>query len=273
MSPRHPFLQLMQKVEDRAYREADSVVSNLPGAVHHMVSRRMRPEKFSWIPNGFSATEVERPEPLGTDLQQRFPAGKFVVGYAGTLGVANALETFLGAAERLRDHQNIAFVLVGQGKEKANLQASAASRNLSNVHFLPAVPKAQVQSVLARFDVCSIGLRADSLFRFGVSPNKLFDYMIAGKPIIYGIDSGSYRPVEEFQAGIQVPPQDAAALADAVLRLQAMPPEERHRMGENARRAAMEHHEYGMLARKLERVLFDRAPRHGCVVSRGRRES
>jgi len=256
LSPRNPMIQVMQRIEDRAYRQADGVISNLPGAVDHMVSRGMDRHKFSWIPNGFSAADVERPTRLGADARARIPTGKFIVGYAGTLGVANALDTFLDAAERLQAQEEIAFVLLGHGKEKAALEASAARRKLTNVHFLPAVPKDQVQSVLEFFDVCSIGLRAESLFRFGVSPNKLFDYLIAGKPIIYGIDSGTYRPVEEFQAGIQIPPQNVEALVEAILKLRALQPAERRRMGENGRRAALEHHEYGMLARRLEEVLL-----------------
>ena len=255
-SARHPMIRLMQWIEDRAYRLSDRVVSNLPGAAAHMVSRGMDPAKFSWIPNGFSKADVDGDEPVAADVLAGIPAGKFVVGYAGTLGVANALDTFLDAAERLKANEDIAFVLLGQGKEKVALEASAQRRNLTNVHFLPAVPKAQVQAVLKHFDVCSIGLRADPLFRFGVSPNKLFDYLVAGRPIIYGIDSGDYRPVEDFGAGLEVPPQDPAALADAILTLRALSPEERRRMGENGRRAALERHEFGMLASQLEDVLL-----------------
>ncbi|TPG12976.1 glycosyltransferase WbuB [Sphingomonas koreensis] len=255
-SPLHPLLRVMQWIEDRAYRKADRVVSNLPGAVEHMVGRGMDREKFSWIPNGFSALDFDRRQPVEKELLARIPTGKFVVGYAGTLGAANSLNTFLDAAELLRDRDGIIFVLLGQGREKAALVASAAKRNLTNVLFLPPIPKDQVQSALERFDVCSIGLRADSLFRFGVSPNKLFDYLIAGKPIIYGIDSGEYQPIKEFSAGLQVPPQDAAALADAILRLHSLPAEERLLIGENGRRAALEHHEYRMLAEKLEKVLL-----------------
>lgn len=256
LSPRHPMIRLMQWVEDWAYRRADRVVSNLPGAASHMVSRGMEHTKFSWVPNGFSTAEIERPQPLEDDVRAMIPAGKFVVGYAGTLGAANALDTLLDAAEMLRAYEDISFVLLGQGKEKKALQLSASRRNLTNIHFLPAVPKDQVQSVLEHFDVCSLGLKAESLFRFGVSPNKLFDYLVSGKPIIYGIDSGHYRPVEDFRAGIQVPPGDAAALADAILKLRALKPAERRRMGENGRRAVLEQHEYGMLAGKLEAVML-----------------
>lgn len=258
-SPRHPLIRLMQWVEDRAYRTADRVVSNLPGAADHMVSRGMDRRKFSWIPNGFSRRDIDRPESAQEDILLQIPKNKFVVGYAGTIGVANSLETLIGAADLLRNHDEISFVLLGHGREKASLVASATEKSLSNVHFLPPVSHAQVQSVLSHFDVCCIGLRADGLFRFGVSPNKLFDYLIAGKPIIYGIDSGSYRPVEEFQAGLQVPPQDPAALADAILQLRALSPEERSEMGRNGRRAALERHEYRVLTRRLEDVLLGSA--------------
>lgn len=255
-SPRHPLIRLMQWIEDRAYRVSDRVVSNLSGAVEHMVGRGMNRRKFSWIPNGFSKADTDNAEPVDEEVLARIPTGKFVVGYAGTLGVANALDTLLDAAELLQNHADIAFILLGQGKQKAALEASASERSLTNVYFLPSVSKYQVQSVLDNFDICSIGLRADNLFRFGVSPNKLFEYMASGKPIIYGIDSGRYRPVAEFRAGIEVPPQDPAALANAILRLQALSADARRRMGENGRQAALEHHEYGMLASRLEKILL-----------------
>ena len=122
--------------------------------------------------------------------------------------------------------------------------------------MLDPIPKRQVQSMLARFDACYIGLTRDSLFRFGVSPNKLFDYLVSGRPILYGIDSGRYRPVEELKAGLQFSPEDPAALANAVLKLKALPEAERAEMGARGRRSVLKNHEYGTLAQKLERVLF-----------------
>lgn len=261
-SRKHPLIRLMQWVEDRAYRVADRVVSSLPGAVDHMVSRGMNPEKFCWIPNGFSSLDVVAPITLPAELSDRLPDGKFVVGYAGTFGLANALDNLLTAAEHLRDRTDIAFVLVGQGREGERLEAAVASRQLRNVHFVGPVPKGMVQSILARFDACYIGWLNSPLYRFGISANKLYDYLYSGRPIIHAF-SGAHDPVEAYGAGITIAAEDPAALVEAILKLRALPLQERCRMGENGRRAALDHHEYGSLVRTLERVLLGEAAKAG----------
>jgi glycosyltransferase involved in cell wall biosynthesis len=253
----HPFIRLLQWVEDKAYSESDKVVSNLKNAVEHMVCRGLKREKFTWVPNGFSLEEVNRNTPLNKEALSQIPQGKFIVGYTGTLGVANALDTLIDAAEKLRYYSDVVFLLVGDGKEKETLQASAESKKLTNVVFVEAIPKIEIQAMLSKFDVCYVGLTKDPLFRFGVSPNKLFDYLYAGKPIVYGIESGEYKPVDENKAGLQVPAEDAQKLAEAVLELYQMPAAEREAMGANGRKAALEQYEYGQLAEKLARVLFD----------------
>lgn len=255
-SPHHPLMAWMQRIEDRAYRVSDAVVSNLPNSVDHMAARGMDRKKFTWIPNGFDRREVETPEPLSEPAAAALPVDRFLVGYTGTIGAANALETMVGAAERLKDHEGIALVIVGSGRDRDKIADVIAQRGLRNIHIIDPIPKRQVQSMLARFDACYIGLSRDSLFRFGVSPNKLFDYLVSGRPILYGIDSGRYRPVEELNAGLQIPPEDPAALANAVLKLKALPEAERAAMGARGRRAALKNHEYGALAQRLEKVLF-----------------
>jgi glycosyltransferase involved in cell wall biosynthesis len=244
-SPRHPMIRLMQWIEDRAYRQADRVVSNLPGAVDHMVSRGLEREKFSWVPNGFSTSDVVAPAPLPASLKDQLPQDRFVVGYAGTHGLANALDNLLAAAELLRDRKDIAFVLVGHGREKDGLQAAATARGLENVHFIETVPKVMVQSMIEAFDVCYIGWLKSPLYEYGISANKLFDYLYSGRPIVHAY-SGAHDPVEIYRA----------ALAAAILQLRSLPADERDRMGENGKRAALQHHEYGTLAVGLEAVLL-----------------
>src|SRR5690554_3403210 len=266
-SHNHPFIRFLQWVEDRAYRHSDAVISNLPGAVDHMVSRGMRREKFTWIPNGFSKSDVDVALPLPDEVRAGFPDNSFNICYAGTVGVANALHTLVEAAEILRNELDISFTIVGNGREKAALIKYVKDRNLKNVHFIDPVPKKMVQSVLRKADVCYLGLTGDSLFRFGVSPNKLFDYLVSGKPVIYGIDSGDYRPVEEFGAGVQIKPEDPVALADAILCLKAKPKAELEEIGRRGRAAAFQSHEYGMLAERLEKVLVGE-PQSQVIVSR-----
>lgn len=258
-SPRHPAIRLMQWIEDRAYSRADRVVSNLPAAVEHMTARGMDRRKFAWIPNGFSMKDVAQPVPLPPAVLASFPQAKFVVGYAGTLGVANALETFLDAAELSLPQKDVAFVLVGGGREKVSLIDDAARRGLTNVHFLDPVPKAMVQSAIERFDVCYIGWRESALYRFGIAANKLFDYLYSGRPIIHSF-SGRHDPVHSYGAGLTVEAGNPTSLAEAVLQLRDAPHEERRRLGSNGRRAALEHHEYGTLAQHLEEVLVGELP-------------
>lgn len=255
-SPKHPFIKLMQWVEDKAYRESDAVVSNLKNSVNHMVSRGLECSKFTWIPNGFSLDEVSQKVPLNTATLNQLPNDKFIVGYTGTLGVANALDTLIEAAEKLKGYTQIAFVLVGGGKEKLTLQKIVTEKKLNNVFFIAPIPKVEIQAMLNRFDACYIGLTKDPLFRFGVSPNKLFDYLYSAKPIIYGIESGDYKPVEEAQAGIQIPAKDSDKLVDAVLSLYKMPVLEREVMGCNGRKVATEQYQYEHLAEKLAGVIF-----------------
>lgn len=256
-SPSNPFIRIMQWVEDKAYRESHRVVSNLKNSVEHMVSRGMERAKFSWVPNGFSRDEVGQNVPLNEASRQQVPKGKFIVGYTGTIGVANSLDTVLNAAELLSDQPNIHFVLVGGGKEKAELLRMCKERALENVTFIDPIPKVEIQAMLSLFDVCYIGLSKDPLFRFGVSPNKLFDYLYAGKPIIYGIESGDYRPVEDVNAGVQIPAQDTKALVEAVVHLYRMSEEARFEMGQRGKALAESRHEYSQLAEQLAKALFE----------------
>ncbi|WP_150909693.1 glycosyltransferase family 4 protein [Marinobacter halotolerans] len=258
--PSHPFIRLMQWVEDKAYRDSDVVISNLKNSVHHMISRGMDPRKFFWIPNGFSLLEVSQKAALNSLALEQIPSGKFLVGYTGAIGTANALDTLIAAAERLKEYSEIAFVLVGAGKEKRVLKQLVIRKNLKNVYFVDPIPKIEIQAMLAKFDACYIGLTKDPIFRFGVSPNKLFDYLYSGKPIIYAVDSDDYKPVEEAEAGLQVPAQDEAKLSEAVLKLYEMSAEQRQTLGNNGRKLALDQYEYSQLAHQFADVLFPEDP-------------
>lgn len=255
-SKQHPFVRFMQWIEDRAYRRSEKVVSNLRDSSEHMKSRGLDIEKFHWIPNGYLQDEVANSEPLDESVLAQLPGNKFVVGYAGAIGRANALNILVEAARFCQDDPEIAFVIVGQGEEREAIAQDIKQKGLTNVTLIDRIPKRQIQSMLALFDACYIGLKKDPLFRFGVSPNKLFDYLYAAKPVIYGIDSGDYRPIRDAMAGVEVTPEDPVELAKAVKKLASSDPKERQIMGSNARIFARENYEYGVLAKKLE----------GCVL-------
>lgn len=256
-SVRHPFIRFMQWIESRAYQSSDQVISNLKFASTHMVSKGMPLNKFEWVPNGFSLSEVSNLSPLHQDVLTKLPEKQFIVGYTGTFGVANALDTLLLAAERLSEYLDIKFVLVGQGKEKERLMEFAKEHQLNNVVFIDAVMKTQVQTVLTHFDVCYIGWCNDSLYQFGIAANKIFDYLYAAKPIIHSF-SGKGDLVQEYKAGFTVPAEDHVAVSEAVLKLYKLTEEERDSMGKNGHDSVIEHHEYGKLAHQLKSVLLER---------------
>jgi len=253
-SRRHPFIMLLQAAEDFACRHADAVVSILPKVRPHLEAHGMAPHKLHVVPNGVDPAEWEGHKallPAGLDamLDGLRRQGRFIVGYAGTHGVANALETLLDAAHRLRAYP-VAIVLVGTGPEKPGLMRRAAELGLDNVHFIDPVAKSQVPALLAHFDVAYIGWRRQPLYRFGISPNKLLDYMMAGRPVIHAVDAGN-DPVREAGCGLTVAPDDPQAIVDAVLALQALDAPARAALGRRGRAHVLANHAYPVLAQRF----------------------
>ncbi|MFW2585301.1 glycosyltransferase family 4 protein [Aliarcobacter butzleri] len=252
-SPKNPFIKHLQWLENFAYKEADSVVTVLANAYEHMKTRGLEESKFNYIPNGILIDEMNQIEELDEKIVKQIPKDKFIVGYAGTFGIANALDSFIEAAKISKNYENIAFVLVGDGKEKEKLLK--LSEGYSNIYFVDTVKKNQVQSVLKSFDICYIGLKKDPLFKYGVSPNKLFDYMYSEKPILYAIDSGDFKPISEINAGFNIDSENPQAILEGVLELYNMSKEERKKMGKNAKKYVIKNHDYKYLAKKLSKVL------------------
>lgn len=256
MSPRHPFIMLMQWAENFAYKNCDRVISMLPCARSHMMEHGLEPGKFHHVPNGIDVEEwcqnhIDIPAEHKQALDRLRVGGRFLVCYAGAHGPANALDRLLEAAELLRGSQ-VHFVLVGQGPEKDNLIRLA--EGLDNVEFLPPVPKACIPDLLERMDALYIGLAHTPLFRFGISPNKLMDYMMAAKPIIQSIDAGNDL-VRDSGCGISVSSEHPQAIADAILSLVNTNPSEREAMGKRGREYVLEHHDYAVLAKRFLEAL------------------
>jgi glycosyltransferase involved in cell wall biosynthesis len=251
LSERHPLVAIMQRLEDYGYRRADAVVSVLPAAEAHMVSRGLDPQKFHYVPNGIDLTSPPTPGDA-PGVRDAIRPGTFTVGFVGTLGRANVLETLIDAA-RLLGPAEAQIVIVGHGPERDQLAARAA--DLSNVTFVGPIPKEQVAAAVGLFDACYVGYRRSSLYRFGVSPNKLYEYMAAGRPILFAADAAN-QPVSEADGGRTVAPEDPVALAAAIRSLAAASEEERARLGANARAYVEQRHDYGRLSRELAAILL-----------------
>lgn len=250
----HPFILALQYAENYACRHCDAIVSMLPNVRRHLEAHGMAPDKLHIVPNGTDAEEWRQPvaalpQAIAATLAALHDGGTFVVGFAGAHGLANALDTLLSAAALVRDLP-VAFVLVGAGPEKARLQDRARQERLDNVCFLDSVAKNQVPTLLRAFDVAYIGLQRQPLFRFGISPNKLIDYMMAGCPVLQAIEAGN-DPVGDAGCGLTVAAEDPQAVADGIRTLFAMSPGERAALGGNGTRYVLDNLTYDVLGKRF----------------------
>lgn len=256
-SPRHPYIRVLQAAEDWAYRNADVTVSILPHALEYMVGRGLERRKFVHIPNGIPvmrAADIEElPVATVNLIDDERARGRFLIGFAGTMNPNMALDTLLSAAVLLRA-SSVSFFIAGDGSNAKRLRDQATRLGLDNFHMLGRLPKACVQEFLSRMDALAIPWHRTPLYRFGVSPNKIFEYMLSRKPILQAGDA-SNDLLAEGHCGFTVAPEDPAAFADAVLRLRALPAEERRRLGENGRRFVLEKHDCRILARRFMRAV------------------
>lgn len=254
MSPWHPFILLCQAAENAGYRHADVVVSMLPKVHQHMATHGLDLRRLHIVPNGADLAEWEGEAGPGASavqeaIGQARRAGRTIVGYAGSMGEPNALDTLLDAAALLRD-EPFAFVLVGSGHLRDHLARRIADEGLVQVRLLPPIPKAQVRPMLEAIDIAYIGWQRQPLYRFGIAPNKLLDYMMARCAVLHSVEAGN-DPVAEAGCGLTVPPLDAAAVADGLRRLAALPLVQRRAMGESGREFVLQHHAYPVLARRF----------------------
>lgn len=248
----HPFIIAIQWAEDFAYRNSDFVVSLLPMAKPYMVSRGMKLEKFIHIPNGIALDEWNESSSIPAEHLEVISGiknkNKFLVGYAGSHGIANGLDALIFAAEELTEEIEVVFV--GSGPEKKNLQDLVNSRHISNVNFLPSVSKECIPALLKFFDALYVAFQKQSLLRFGISPNKMFDYMMAEKPIIQAIEAGN-NLVKDYACGVAVEPQNPESITLGIRKLEKMSLSERQEMGRNGKNAVMEFHDFKILSQKF----------------------
>jgi glycosyltransferase involved in cell wall biosynthesis len=240
-------------LEGFLYRRADRLVVNSPGFFVYLESRGAKKEKLILIRNGVDPAMFD-PTSEGADFRvQHGLEEKFVALYAGAHGISNDLTVLLEAAELLKGDPRIRFLLVGDGKEKPNLVLHATERNLDNVLFLPPVAKQDMAEVLAASD-CGIAILKPIPLYGTTFPNKVFDYMAAGRPVVLAIDGVIRKVVEEARAGVAVPPGNAKALADAVRSL-ADDPSGARKMGARGRSVVERDFSREEQAREMERLM------------------
>lgn len=254
MSRLHPFIVVARSAESYVYRHVGSVVSVLPNVHGYLQSRQVELDRLHIVPNGVDPEEwpVKLPRlaaSVEATLRTIAESGSPIVGYAGNHGISNSLDTLLEAAKIMRD-EKISFVLVGSGPEKNRLKQWAQIEQLRNVYFLDPVEKRQIPALLQWFDVAYIGWRRQGLYRFGIAPNKLMDYMMAGRPVLHAVEAGN-DPVGEAGCGLTVRPECPEAAVTGIRHLVSLSIGERKAMGARGKEFILKHHTYPVLGRRF----------------------
>lgn len=243
------------------YHRADHVVVNSPGYTEHLRAHGVPDERITLIPNGVDPSMFD-PAADGAAVRRAYGWGhKFLAVYAGALGQANDIDTILRAAQRLSGEPTVHVVFVGDGKERRNLEQTGRRLQLTNVTFVGAKPKARIAEFLAAADVCVATLLNIPMFKL-TYPNKVFDYMAAGRPTILAIDGVIREVIEAAGGGVYVPPGRDDLLARTVLDLQGRP-EDRRRMGWSARTYVESHFQRSRQAEDFAQVLMSVAAQRG----------
>ena len=254
-SEKNPAIIVLQRAEDFAFKNSDVIVSILPDADKHIKERGFSTDKFVYVPNGILTGEKKEAPMESTieRLQELKNQGYFLVGYTGNHSPANVLDTMIDAAKKTTD-EKVKYVMIGKGNVKNELIEYAKSNNVTNVEFLDPVLKDNMDNVLQLLDIGYIGLKKQNLFNYGVSPNKLFDYMMAARPVIYAVEA-SNDPVSDCNCGISVPAENPDAVVEAVMKIKSLSEEEQIKMGQNGKEYVLANHMYEGLADKFLNAL------------------
>ncbi len=209
-------IHLSEGLEKFLYRHADALVVNSPGYIKHV--RQRGAKSVFLVPNSVDITMFPANE-NGAEFRARYSwENKFLVFYTGAHGISNDLPVLIEAAEKLKTRTDIHFVLMGDGKEKPALVALAQLKSLQNITFLPPIDKKEIGHAMSAANCCVAILKPIEMYKT-TYPNKVFDYMAAGKAVVLAIDGVIRQLIEDAQCGIFVPPGDSTAIAQAILTL------------------------------------------------------
>lgn len=254
--------RLLELLEADLYRRSARIIVVPPGAGQRVAEVIGSDDRCVHVPNAASILDAA-PVPLPDSLAAVFDAEaeRNVLLYAGAHGISNDLMTLVRAMGLLRDtdrdtYDRLAVILVGEGAERERLREAVEATGLDHVHFHEPVPKGALGAAIERAAFGLVSFGDAGVYRYGVSPNKMFDYMAMGRPVLLASRLHD-TPVQQFQAGLTYVPGDENSLAAGVTMMLDMTAEDRRAMGERGRRAVREHYTIAATAARLVALLED----------------
>jgi len=248
----NPLAVILRMIERFLYQRAEKIITLLPYAGNYITTLGINREKIVWIPNGINMKRYENIKPYDGGN----PAN-FVFMYTGIHAKYANLDSVLFAAKIIQDQNrnNIKFIFVGDGSEKKNLIQIAKDMSLANVEFKDMVPKDQVFKMIEQADALISIIMDLPVLKYGISSNKLNDYLASGRPIVCAIKSGN-NPVSDSGAGIVIEPGSSEILAKAFLEMVSFTPEKRIEMGQKGIDYIKKNYDIKVLADKMEELFI-----------------
>jgi len=244
------FIIFMRQLEKFLYIKAKKIITLAPKANEYITKLGITSEKIVWIPNGVDLNMFRN------RTKRKSTNNHFLISYIGAHGKANVLEVILEAAKIIQDKaiNNIKIEFVGDGPEKLNLINKAHKMKLKIVEFKESVPKEKIPEIMEEPKAFILCLEDAPLYKYGISLNKIYDYLASGKPIIFSGNSIN-NPIEKARAGLTVPPRNPQALAKGIINLYNLSAEEKKEMGKRGRKYVEKYHSIEMLADKFLKII------------------
>jgi glycosyltransferase involved in cell wall biosynthesis len=247
-SSKNPLIKYMSYIERRAYIEADTIVSLLPNALAYIESLQIKTKNYCYIPNGTEPnllnTNVSNYEELDT-LKRK---GYFLLGYAGAIGFPNALDNLVMAIKQLNKlNLKLCCIIMGDGIQRPIIEKMIDDEGVDNIKLYEQTSKERSVLFLTKMDALYIGWRNLPIYQYGISANKIYDYLLSSVPIIHSCSSFN-DPVKESGCGISVPADNVDEIANAIVRMYHLDRKSRDQMGANGKDYVIKNFSYSKLA-------------------------
>lgn len=242
----HPLVLLIGWIEKFGYKHSDLIVGTMPNLNVHVFNRIGVNKPFFCLPIGFNEHDYDDGHLIfGNPKFDAMTDGKTVIGYAGSFGITNALETFIGTIKLMKENINVLFLLAGSGDLKDKYKADL--ERYENVVFLDRMEQNEVKYFLSSCDILYLSTKSSKVWEYGQSMNKVVEYMLAGKPIVASY-SGYPSMINEADCGLFVKSDDCSEVKRVFLKYASMSKEERFSIGQRGKNWIYKNRSYEILA-------------------------